>query len=374
MKRYFLLLLLTVITSYFFAQSKEDKIQTAIMDYVTGTSYNDVEQIKKAFYSEANLYLDGKDNSMRVLPIGEYIKFFDNSKKGQFTGRVGRIISIDHFGNIAQAKVEILIPSRNLKYIDMFILKIVNGEWKIISKTANSEQTKNIGEKILIVVSNSHFHGESGINTGNSFAEIVYSYDVFVKEGYTVDFVSPKGGAVPLAYILTSDTLQKQYLYDSDFMYALKNTNTPDKIDSEEYKAIYYCGGGSAMYDVPINKEIQEIAMNIYEENEGVISSVCHGTAGIVNLKTKDGKSVFAGKKVSGYPDEYENTEYRYYKEFPFHIQETIEANGGTFLYSAPNTPHVEVDGRLVTGQNHLSASQVAEEIVKIIKMKDSKM
>ena len=57
----------------------------------------------------------------------------------------------------------------------------------------------------------------------NSYSEIVNAYDTFKKAGYTVDFVSPKGGSIPLAYINTTDSLQKTYLYNADFMYALKN-------------------------------------------------------------------------------------------------------------------------------------------------------
>ncbi|WP_182954691.1 type 1 glutamine amidotransferase family protein [Pedobacter gandavensis] len=67
---------------------------------------------------------------------------------------------------------------------------------------------------------------------------------------------------------MTSDTLQKQYLFDPDFMYGIKNTKKPAEIDSKNYKAVHYIGGGSAMYDVP--------------ENKGIISSVCHGTAKLV--------------------------------------------------------------------------------------------
>jgi len=48
-------------------------------------------------------------------------------------------------------------------------------------------------QKILFVVSNAYFYGDSDINTGNHFAEIVFAYDVFQEAGYAVDFVSPQG-------------------------------------------------------------------------------------------------------------------------------------------------------------------------------------
>lgn len=359
-------ILLFTITSN--AQTKLEQIKECVNNYINGTSYVNIDQINKAFYPEANLYLDSKEGKMNVVPIKTYIGYFKGGKAGKFTGRIGKILNIDYFGNIAFAKAEILFPKSNARYVDMFILKIVNDEWKIISKTANSEKSGKKGEKILFVVSNAHFYGNSDIGTGNSFSEIVNAYDVFKKANYTIDFVSPNGGAVSLGYINTSNDLQKEYLYNSDFLYALKHTKNPKEITAKNYKAIYYTGGGSAMFGVPNNNEIQQIAMQIYEENNGVISSVCHGTAGIVNLKTKDGEYLVKGKKVSGYPDDFEKEGAAYYKQFPFKIQRTIEKRKGNFKYGERNKAHIEVDGRLITGQNHLSSKVVAEQIIKVLK------
>ena len=70
-------------------------------------------------------------------------------------------------------------------------------------------------------------------------------------------------------------------------MNKLNKTMKPSEIVASCYGAVQYIGGGAAMFGVPENKEIQKIAMGIYEKYNGVISSVCHGTAGIINLKTK---------------------------------------------------------------------------------------
>jgi putative intracellular protease/amidase len=121
------------------------------------------------------------------------------------------------------------------------------------------------------------------------------------------------------------------------------------------------------MYGVPENKHIQRITMTIYEKYNGIVSSVCHGTAGIVNLKTQDGEFLVKGKRISGYPDAYENQSKAYFKQFPFLIQQTIESRGGQFFYSPRNNAHVEVDERIVTGQNHLSSSLVAEKMIQIL-------
>lgn len=227
------------------------------------------------------------------------------------------------------------------------------------------EQTN---DKILFIVSNAHYYGDSDINTANHFPELVFAYDVFQKEGYTVDFVSPEGGSIPIGYIY-SDTLIKKYLYDGDFMDMLEFTKKPSEVNSDNYSAIFYVGGGSAMFGVPFNAAIQKIAINIYEQNDGIVSAVCHGTAGIVNIKSSDGSFIVANKTVNGFPDLFENKERSYFQEFPFSIEEQIEKNGGIFKYSSNGWDgYIEIDGKLITGQDPSSSALVAQSVIDKLK------
>nr|WP_321233536.1 type 1 glutamine amidotransferase domain-containing protein [uncultured Psychroserpens sp.] len=220
---------------------------------------------------------------------------------------------------------------------------------------------------ILFIVSNQHYYGNTDINTANHFAEIVFAYDVLVNKGYQVDFVSPEGGAIPIGYLSTSDSLQKQYLYDFDFMKKLKNTLSPETINASNYKAVYYVGGGAAMFGVPENKSIQNITMSIYN-NAGIVSAICHGTAGIVNLKTNDGNYLYTGKQVNGFPDVFENKNANYYKTFPFSIEEIITKRGGNFSYSKEGWDnYYKTDGRLITGQDPTAAASVAKQIINVL-------
>ncbi len=231
---------------------------------------------------------------------------------------------------------------------------------------ANCSKNEN-KENILIVTSNQHTYGNSNINASNHFAEIVLAYDVFVKNGYSVDFISPKGGAIPIGYIATSDSIQKKYLYDNEFMNILKNTKKPSEIDPENYKAIYYSGGGAAMFGIAENSEIKKIAEQIYNQN-GIISTVCHGTAGIVNLKDNQGNSLFQNKKISGYPDLFENKEAEYYKTFPFSIEDKINENKGSFLYSQKQRDNFYIiDGKFITGQDPSATTSVAQKVVETL-------
>ena len=225
-------------------------------------------------------------------------------------------------------------------------------------------------QRILIVTSNQHTYGNTDINASNHFSEIVLAYDVFVKHGFSVDFISPNGGAIPIGYISTSDSIQKKYLYDNEFMDVLETTKKPSEINPKDYAAIYYSGGGAAMFGVSENKDIIKIAEQIYSQN-GIISTVCHGTAGIVNLKDQQGNSLYQNRKISGYPDLFENIEAEYYRTFPFSIEEKIQGNNGTFLYTEkPRDNFYVIDGNFVTGQDPSATTSVAKKVVEILKTK----
>ena len=371
MKNYFLVLFSFFLIQIANAQSEEKLVELTLMNYINGSSYNDTSLLKKAFADNATLYLTLKNKEFRIVSPTEYIGWFGKREAGTFNGRIGNILSINVEDDIAIAKAEILMPEKALRYIDLFLLKKQGEGWKIISKTATGKASNLKGDRILFIVSNAHFYGKSKLKTGNSFSELVNAYDTFIKAGYTVDFVSPEGGAIPIAYLNTSDTLCKAYFYDENFIHALKYTQSPEDIIPANYKAVHYIGGGSAMFGVPKDETIQKIVMEIYEEHKGIISSVCHGTAGIVHLKTKDNEYLVKGKRVNGYPDSFENKDAAYFKEFPFLIQKTIEERGGIFHFSAAGSAHVEVDGNLVTGQNYLSSTPVALKVIELLSDKN---
>lgn len=340
-------------------------IEQVLHNYIEGTSYNNRPQIAKAFHPAADLLLDKEGQAFNKVPVADYLSWFKPASQGEFNGRIGEILQIDVSGNLATAKVEILLPSQQARFIDVFLLKQVNQQWQIITKAATKESSIQNGVRVLFILSSAHFHGNSTIPAGVSFSEIVHAYQTFKQAGYTVEFMSPDGGAVPLSYINTSDPLHKTYLYDSDLMFALKHTKKASQLKAQDYRAVHYVGGSNAMYGVADNADIAKLVMAIYEEHQGIISAVCHGTAGIVHLKTKDGKYLVDGKRISGYPEDFENKSADYFQQFPFLIKQTILDRNGSFHVGKQSEAHIEVDGRIITGQNYLSSAFVAEAIIK---------
>lgn len=349
------------------ADQDEHAIRETVRLYLHGTSFNVQGEIKQAFHANARLYLDGKDDAEWELSGAEYAKLFREENMGQFNGRHGRLIKVDVTGKVATAKAEIHMPRQGVRYVDVFLLKKIAGNWKIVSKSAHREEAARHARKVLLVVSNVDRYPGTKVNAGNNFPELAYTYDAFRKAGYAVDFVSPDGGAVPLEMIVTSDELIKKHLYDSDFMWALAHTKPVAAVRADEYAGIAFVGGGAAIVGIPDNKALQDIALRIYEKQGGVIAAICHGTEGIKNLKLSDGTFLIQGKVLTSFPDVFINRESPVYKAYPFSAEGSIKRHGGIFKHGANGKGHVEVDGRLVTGMNWESSVGVAESMIRLL-------
>ncbi|MEM8488446.1 MAG: nuclear transport factor 2 family protein [Bacteroidota bacterium] len=373
MRKYLFLALLIVYPVTVAAQgTEEDQIREAIGKYDVGTAYNHADMVLEAFMPGADMFLENRDQELWIMKIEDYAGRIANQEAGKFNGRLTNTLAIDRFGNIATAKLEVIIPTMGRRFIDMLLLKKLDDGWKIISKTATSEPSPRTGKKVLMVVSSATQQGDSALPAGNSFAELVIAYDEYYKAGYHIDVVSPKGGKVPLAYVNPADSLESQYLYNADFMYAMANTKTPAEINPDAYQIVQFTGGSAPIFDIPQHQALQNIAMHIYEKNNGVIAAVCHGTAALVNLKTSNGNYLVAGKQVNGVPDILERKDLPHYKQYPFIIEDLLVERGGIFRHAEIATPHMEVDGRLVTGQNSLSSAMVTRKSIEISQRKEN--
>ena len=154
-------------------QSHIPAIQQVLKDYIEGTSYSNKQQIAKAFNPNADLLLEKEGQAFTKVAVNEYLNWYKPANQGKFNGRIGETLQIDVSGDLATAKVEIIIPSQQSRFIDVFLLKNVDKQWQIISKAAAKQASQQNGVRILFIVSNAHFHGTSKVPAGASFSEIV---------------------------------------------------------------------------------------------------------------------------------------------------------------------------------------------------------
>ena len=111
------------------------EIEAALKNYIAGTALNDPELTLSAFYPEADLFLSHPERPLWIVPIQDYAERLGRGVKGESNGRTGKVLSIEQHGDIATASAEIVLPDGR-RFIDLFLMKRLDGQWKILSKAA----------------------------------------------------------------------------------------------------------------------------------------------------------------------------------------------------------------------------------------------
>jgi putative intracellular protease/amidase len=219
------------------------------------------------------------------------------------------------------------------------------------------------GRVLFILTSHDDLGGVRG--TGFYVNEAAHPWKVLTEAGYEVDLASVKGGVPPQDGRDTDDAGQNEFLNDPRIAAQLANTSTVADYNPADYDAVLYVGGHGTVFDFPGNKALAEFSAKVYE-NGGVVAAVCHGPAGLLDIKLSDGTPLVAGKNVASFTNE-EEAAVGLTDVVPVLLESAL-IELGAIHHPAPNfTENVVVDGRLVTGQNPASAISLAEAIVKAL-------
>lgn len=225
-----------------------------------------------------------------------------------------------------------------------------------------AQKKKDMQKKILFVVTSHDKKGSTGEHTGYYLGEVSHPWEVLYKAGYDIDFVSPKGGTPPVDGFDLTDPVNKEFWENKIYKNKIDNTLKPEMVNPKEYSAIFYAGGHGAMWDFPDNQILSQLASTIYE-NGGIVAAVCHGPAGLVNIKLNNGKYLIEGKKINGFTNE-EEAAVKLNNIVPFLLENKLKERGAIFEKSGMWQQHVTVDNRVITGQNPQSAKAVGEAIL----------
>ncbi|GGH21010.1 type 1 glutamine amidotransferase domain-containing protein [Dyadobacter endophyticus] len=235
--------------------------------------------------------------------------------------------------------------------------------------SSNSDAMAQTGQKmekkILFVVTSHDTKGNTGEPTGYYLGEVSHPWEVLSEAGYEIDFVSPKGGKAPVDGFDLTDPVNKKFWENEEARKKVEHTLAPEAVKPKEYLAIFYAGGHGAMWDLADDVKIAAIASEIYEQN-GLVAAVCHGPAGLVNIKLTDGSSLVNGKKVNAFTNE-EEAAVGMEKVVPFALETKLIERGAKFEKSGNWQTHVVTDQRLITGQNPQSAKAVGLAMLEVL-------
>jgi putative intracellular protease/amidase len=226
-------------------------------------------------------------------------------------------------------------------------------------------------KKMLVVLTNTAKYPTLKRATGLWLGEAVHFVEKVQNAGYSVDYVSPSGGYVPIDphSLQMAPDLDWAWYDDKDFMTRLGATLSPGLVKADDYSVIYYTGGHGVMYDFATNQPLQEIARKIYE-NKGIVAAVCHGVVGLLNIKLSDNSLLLKDRQVTGFSN-IEEQLVELDKVVPFLTENELVARGGIYSkHDDPWKPYVVSDDRLITGQNPDSTATLAEKVLARLEAK----
>ena len=226
-----------------------------------------------------------------------------------------------------------------------------------------------MNRKILVVLTSVEKYPNLNRATGLWLGEAVHFVKKVEDAGYAVDYVSPKGGYTPIDphSLAMAEPIDWEWYQKKEFMNRLGATLAPSEVKPDDYAAIYYAGGHGVIWDFPENEALQRISRTIYERG-GIVSSVCHGAVGLLNITLSNGSLLVKGKTVTGFSNEEERLA-ELDKFVPFLTETELVSRGAVYTKADKAwAPFAVEDDRLITGQNPASGGAVADRLIEALR------
>nr|WP_325249538.1 type 1 glutamine amidotransferase domain-containing protein [Amylibacter sp.] len=223
--------------------------------------------------------------------------------------------------------------------------------------------------KILMVLTSHDKLGDTGKKTGFWLEEFAAPYYVFKDAGAEIVLASPKGGQPPLDP--TSDAQDAQteattrFKSDDATQKELAQTAVLSKVSADGFDAIFYPGGHGPLWDLAEDADSTAL-IETFATSDRPIGAVCHAPAVFKHPKGPDGKSLVAGRKVTGFTNT-EEAAVGLTDVVPFLVEDMLKSHGGAYEKAADWASFVVVDGKLVTGQNPASSAEAARKLLSLL-------
>jgi putative intracellular protease/amidase len=224
--------------------------------------------------------------------------------------------------------------------------------------------------KILMVLTSHDQLGNTGKETGFWLEEFAAPYYVLKDAGADITLASPDGGQPPIDP--KSDLPENQtdatrrFRMDPAAQAELANTKKLSSISADDFDAVFYPGGHGPMWDMPDNATSIALIEDFVKADKPV-AAVCHAPVALINVRGKDGDYLIKGKRVTGFTDTEEDA-VGLTSVVPFLLEDELRERGGIFSKGPNWSSHIEVDGKLITGQNPASSKAGAEALLKLLR------
>jgi putative intracellular protease/amidase len=223
--------------------------------------------------------------------------------------------------------------------------------------------------KILVILTS---HATAGTQpTGVWLEEFTTPYYAFADAGAQVEVASIAGGAVPIdphsiEAAGRNPASVERYLKDEALRGRVTASKKINGLRAADYDAVFMPGGHGTMWDLPESATLARLLGEAWGEGK-VVAAVCHGPAGLVNVKDEKGQPLVAGRRVAAFTNT-EEVAAGMDKTVPFALETRLRSLGARYESGPDFQPFALRDGRLVTGQNPASSAKVAELVLQALR------
>jgi len=219
-----------------------------------------------------------------------------------------------------------------------------------------------VAQRHMLMVVTSHGEMPTGERTGIWLSEFAEPYEVFRASGFKITVASIKGGKAPIdPRSLTAEAEAKW----AEAIRVLDDTVPIDAVSADGFDALFLPGGHGTMFDLPGSVKLQSLIRTLIESDRPV-GAVCHGPAGLVDVRLSDGTHLVKGRRVTAFTNEEERA-VKLDQAMPFLLEDRLRQAGAEFIPAEKWADHVEVDGKLVTGQNPQSGESAARKLAELV-------
>lgn len=223
--------------------------------------------------------------------------------------------------------------------------------------------------RILMVLTSHDQMGNTGEKTGFWLEEFASPYYVFVDAGAKVTLASIQGGLPPIdpkSNLPEWETeTTRRFKADTEANKKLQNTLAIVELNAGDYDAIFLPGGHGPMWDFAPSTTLANL-IKTFDEEEKVISAVCHASAALVAVQTDNNVPLVKGRQLTSFTDSEERT-MGLEQVVPFLLETRLRELGADFKKSEDFQSFIVRDSNLITGQNPASSGAAAEEVLNAL-------
>ncbi len=219
---------------------------------------------------------------------------------------------------------------------------------------------------ILMVLSSHDRLGDGERWTGFGLAGFAAAYYAFKDAGAEITLASPQGGQPPINPAGDPPTIGAdpvaRFKQDWDARTALADTLRLDQVHPADFDGACYPEGSGTLWDLA-QDQYSILLIAAFHGATKPLALIGHAPAALLSVADAQGRSVLAGRNVTGMPRS-EEAAMGLAGRLPFALADALTRRGGRYSQGPDFSSYVVRDGALITGQNAASSAAAARALL----------